>query len=173
MSSADIEAALGHRFADPALKARLEGHAAKVKRRLAPKKGTPAKPAQPVRQETAKPAQPAQPAQPARQETAKPVTYEPLLFGNYPHTAGGGDHTPIEWLILEERQGNWLLLSRFGLDARAFQPAGKELTGYERQLLGQFRYLLQHLQLLRLPRKLPLLLLHIPPAMRCILLHQQ
>ena len=65
------------RFADPALKARLEGHAAKVKRRLAPKKETPAKPAQPVRQETAKPAQP---AQPARQETAKPAPAKPVTY---------------------------------------------------------------------------------------------
>lgn len=136
------------RFADPALKKRLEGHAAKVKRRLAPKKETPAKPAQPAQQETAKPAQPAQPArqetakpaQPAVRQTApaKPVKYDTLGFGYYPQTAGGKDHTIIEWLILEKRQGNMLLLSRFGLDARAFQPAAKELTEYERQLLGRF-----------------------------------
>ena len=48
-----------------------------------------------------------------------------VRFGACPQTAGGGDSTPIEWLVLEVEEGRALLLSRYGLDAAAFhEPYG-------------------------------------------------
>ena len=39
-----------------------------------------------------------------------------VTFGKYPQTAGGKDKTPIEWLVLEVKGSQALLLSRYGLD---------------------------------------------------------
>lgn len=40
-----------------------------------------------------------------------------VLFGHYPQTERGTDHTPIEWLVLDVQDGKALLLSKYGLDA--------------------------------------------------------
>ena len=48
-----------------------------------------------------------------------------ITFGHYPQTAAGNDSTPIEWLVLEVKGNQALLISRYGLDA---QPYNKERT---------------------------------------------
>ena len=49
-----------------------------------------------------------------------------FAFGRYPQTEAGDDQTPIEWIVLEVRDGKALLLSRYGLDAK---PYNKEMKG--------------------------------------------
>ena len=49
---------------------------------------------------------------------------EYVTFGSYPQTADGTDRTPIEWIVLEERDGKKLLISRYGLDVTAFNNDG-------------------------------------------------
>ena len=49
---------------------------------------------------------------------------ETVLFGRYPQTASGDDDTPIEWLVLDVRDGKALLLSRYGLDTQKYDRAG-------------------------------------------------
>ncbi len=48
---------------------------------------------------------------------------EYVFFGRYPQTASGDDDTPVEWLVLEVRDGKALLLSRYGLDSQKFDRA--------------------------------------------------
>ena len=43
-----------------------------------------------------------------------------VSFGAWPQTAAGDDHTPIEWIILDSRDGALLLISRYGLDAGSY-----------------------------------------------------
>ncbi len=48
---------------------------------------------------------------------------EYVFFGRYPQTASGDDDTPIEWLVLDVRDGKALLLSRYGLDTQKYDRA--------------------------------------------------
>lgn len=43
-----------------------------------------------------------------------------LTFGHYPQTKNGNDNTPIEWLVLEVKDGKALLISRYGLDGKLY-----------------------------------------------------
>lgn len=43
-----------------------------------------------------------------------------VTFGRYPQTSEGTDQTPIEWIVLDIKEGKALLLSRFGLDAKKY-----------------------------------------------------
>ena len=45
---------------------------------------------------------------------------EYVILGHYPQTATGDDNTPIEWLVLENDGETALLLSRYGLEAKAY-----------------------------------------------------
>ena len=49
-----------------------------------------------------------------------------ITFGHYPQKASGTDNTPIEWLVLARDGNKALLLSRYGLDAKAYNT---EYTG--------------------------------------------
>lgn len=51
-----------------------------------------------------------------------------ITFGIYPQTAYGIDCTPIEWLVLDVQDGNALLLSRYGLDAKPFNAVNVNAT---------------------------------------------
>lgn len=51
-------------------------------------------------------------------------------FGRYPQSAEGGDDTPIEWIVLEIQDGKALLISRYGLDQKPYQPK-KETVSWE------------------------------------------
>ena len=43
-----------------------------------------------------------------------------VTFGHYPQTAEGTDETPIEWIVLEVKDGKALVISRYGLDAKPY-----------------------------------------------------
>ena len=51
-----------------------------------------------------------------------------VTFGHYPQTAAGNDQTPIEWLVLEVKDNQVLLLSRYGLEARAYNTSETSVT---------------------------------------------
>ena len=58
---------------------------------------------------------------PASGENAVPFSVgEPVFFGHYPQTEAGTDRTPIEWTVLEVRDGKALLISRYGLDSMPY-----------------------------------------------------
>ena len=66
-----------------------------------------------------------------------------VSFGTYPQTASGLDRTPIEWLVLRKDGSRALLLSRYALDCRLFDPkayAGPYWSGSELRawLNGEF-----------------------------------
>ena len=46
-------------------------------------------------------------------------------FGTYPQTAEGNDSTPIEWRVLNIKDGNALLLSKYALDCRKLDDKSK------------------------------------------------
>lgn len=43
-----------------------------------------------------------------------------VTFGTYPQTAGGNDDTPIEWIILDKRDDEYLLISKLALDYQQY-----------------------------------------------------
>jgi len=45
---------------------------------------------------------------------------EYVTLGHYPQTATGDDNTPIEWIVLENDGESALLLSRYGLEEKAY-----------------------------------------------------
>ena len=47
-----------------------------------------------------------------------------LRFGHYPQTSAGDDASPIEWLVLDVRGSQALLISRYGLDVEPFNTTG-------------------------------------------------
>ncbi len=51
------------------------------------------------------------------EDAGAPVPGDTLFFGSFPQTAEGTDSTPIEWIVLDVREGKCLLLSRYGLYA--------------------------------------------------------
>ena len=51
-----------------------------------------------------------------------------VTFGTYPQTSSGSDSTPIEWQVLEVREGKSLLISRYGLDARPYHEVRSTIT---------------------------------------------
>lgn len=54
-----------------------------------------------------------------------------VSFGTYPQTASGDDRTPIEWLVLDVREGRALLISRYALDSLVFDDGSRELMTWE------------------------------------------
>lgn len=54
--------------------------------------------------------------------------FEVIEFGNYPQSADG-EIAPVEWYVLETRDdGSRLLLSRYCLDCKRYNPDGVQLT---------------------------------------------
>ena len=51
-----------------------------------------------------------------------------VTFGHYPQTIAGDDNTPIEWLVLARDGNKVLLLSRYGLDAEAYNNESTSIT---------------------------------------------
>ncbi len=43
-----------------------------------------------------------------------------ITFGKYPQNQEGVDQTPIEWLVLDRKEQRALLLSKYGLDVKAY-----------------------------------------------------
>ena len=82
------------------------------------------------------------PAAACGEDNAGPVPGDTLFFGAYPQTAEGTDRTPVEWIILDIRDGKYLLLSRWGLDVRPFHPENEPVTwetsGLRAWLNGEF-----------------------------------
>lgn len=62
-------------------------------------------------------------------EEAKKEQY--ISIGNYPQTADGSDHTPIEWQILEWNGKKVLLISRYGLAVQCYHMKEKGVTWKE------------------------------------------
>ena len=63
--------------------------------------------------------------------TALAITPQPgdyVTFGTYPQTASGTSSTPIEWLVLDVKGDQALLLSRYGLDAIPYNRELVEIT---------------------------------------------
>lgn len=81
---------------------------------------------------TARPAE----AQPEAPATAEPVTEgtgsvqagDIITFGRYPQTAEGTDQTPIEWIVLEVKDGKALVISRYGLDTKKYNKSSAFLN---------------------------------------------
>ena len=53
-----------------------------------------------------------------------------ISFGRYPQTKAGTDQTPIDWLVLEVKDGKALLVSKYGLDCKRYNE-GREDTTWE------------------------------------------
>ena len=51
-----------------------------------------------------------------------------ITFGRYPQTAVRTDSTPIEWQVLEVRDGKALVISRYGLDVKPFNTHWTDVT---------------------------------------------
>lgn len=51
-----------------------------------------------------------------------------VTFGHFPQSRTGGDQTPVEWLVLTVRDGQALLLSRYGLDLQYYDPSGDAVS---------------------------------------------
>ena len=51
-----------------------------------------------------------------------------IKFGTYPQTAEGTDKTPIEWLVLDVMDNKALVISKYGLDAKAYHAPGESVT---------------------------------------------
>lgn len=51
-----------------------------------------------------------------------------ITFGRYPQTAVRTDSTPIEWQVLEVRDGKALVISRYGLDVVPFNTYWTDVT---------------------------------------------
>ena len=81
---------------------------------------------------TARPAeaQPETPAsiEPAVEGTAADKAGDIITFGRYPQTADGTDQTPIEWIVLEVKDGKALVISRYGLDAVPYNTELVDVT---------------------------------------------
>lgn len=43
-----------------------------------------------------------------------------VTFGNYPQSSSGTDNTPIEWLVLDVKNGKALLISKYALDSQPY-----------------------------------------------------
>ena len=54
-----------------------------------------------------------------------------ITFGTYPQTDEGTDQTPIEWMVLDVKDGKALLLSKYGLDAKAYNRRWHEDVTWE------------------------------------------
>lgn len=54
-----------------------------------------------------------------------------ITFGTYPQTEAGNDESPIEWMVLERKGKNALLISRYGLDAQPFNNSNTDITWEE------------------------------------------
>ena len=62
-------------------------------------------------------------------ETSRPATGEMITFGRYEQD-GDLSNGPeeIEWIVLDVRDGKYLLLSRFGLEAKPYNAVQKSVT---------------------------------------------
>lgn len=65
------------------------------------------------------------PAQEAMPETTARDT---VCFGRYPQTEAGTDETPIEWIVLEVKDGKALLISNYALDAMPYNTKNTDVT---------------------------------------------
>lgn len=54
-----------------------------------------------------------------------------ITFGTYPQSEAGNDKSPIEWMILERKGENALLISRYGLDTQPFNNSNTDITWEE------------------------------------------
>ena len=54
-----------------------------------------------------------------------------IQYGTYPQTKSGTDRTPIEWLVLGRKENKALIISRYGLDAKAFNNESVGRTSWE------------------------------------------
>ena len=61
-------------------------------------------------------------------ETGKVSVGDKITFGAYPQKAEGTDTTPIEWLVLDVRDGKALLLSKYGLEAKPYNEEKVDIT---------------------------------------------
>jgi hypothetical protein len=54
-------------------------------------------------------------------ERPKPLEVgQNVTFGRYPQTSNATEQTPIEWIVLEVKDGKALLLSKYGLDTKLY-----------------------------------------------------
>ena len=51
-----------------------------------------------------------------------------VQFGHYPQTKAGDDNTPVEWLVVDVRDGKALLLSRYALDSQPYNKTSTDVT---------------------------------------------
>ena len=51
-----------------------------------------------------------------------------ITLGHYPQTAAGNDQTPIEWIVLDVRDGKALVISKYGLDAKPYNTEWVDTT---------------------------------------------
>ena len=51
-----------------------------------------------------------------------------IQLGTYPQTKAGNDKTPIEWQVLEVRDGKALLISRYALDCQQYNTSDTNVT---------------------------------------------
>ena len=51
-----------------------------------------------------------------------------VTFGHYPQTAKGNDNTPIQWIVLEIRNGKAMLISKYGLDCQPYHKTKKKIN---------------------------------------------
>ena len=64
----------------------------------------------------------------AAEETGDIRAGDIITFGHYPQAAEGTDRTPVEWFVLEVRDGKALVLSRYGLDSVPYNPEATDVT---------------------------------------------
>lgn len=56
------------------------------------------------------------------------IPVETIICGIYPQTKGGTDNTPIEWIILERKDDKALVISKYALDAMAYNTDASSAT---------------------------------------------
>ena len=64
----------------------------------------------------------------AAEETDGVHARDIVIFGHYPQTAGRTDQTPIEWIVLEVKDGKALVISKYGLDAVPYNSEETDVT---------------------------------------------
>ncbi|MBR3430606.1 MAG: hypothetical protein IKG87_10945 [Clostridia bacterium] len=64
----------------------------------------------------------------AGEDPAYAAVGDSLFFGRYPQTREGTDLTPIEWTVLDVRDGKLLLLSKCGLDMKTYHENDDYVT---------------------------------------------
>ena len=57
-----------------------------------------------------------------------------FLFGSYPQSSSGIDKTPIEWIVLDEKDDELLLISKYVLDVQKYNRFDNEVSWAESSL---------------------------------------